>query len=361
MSEFFVKQCYGKIWHFCHNTNGICYCVMTSDKITNYEVLAFDGTDDFDVCIDDNDNIHLVYQNNNGEILYAYYNKKEWIFLPVLQSKTKMFYNKGIRLIRVNNWLNILYSVEYKGKKLLTHQFVNAGDIQPSAIDVINGNFYTSCDSRGNIYVLYYSENEKSFGIKKYIWGKKDWSDFVEVNVPDGFSSPCIFADRDDKIHIAGCSNGNVVYICDENKILGKGNDPLIMEKQDIVLMWERDGTVMSSVLYDDSDEFSNPGEFVSGKFSVAKIYNLRYTVYEKNCCADSCYGYVTQDNRAVLYYLKEFFLILRNPPKPIERNLQKEYGKFADKLKEDNVAEQLKKINHRLDEIKAMVEELKK
>ena len=70
MADYLVKRSYGFMWHFCHNSSGICFCSMTNSHITEYEVLLPGGQSDFDVQIDDSDTAHLVCQDSGGNIIY---------------------------------------------------------------------------------------------------------------------------------------------------------------------------------------------------------------------------------------------------------------------------------------------------
>lgn len=122
----FVKESYGVIWHFYHNAHGICYCKMIDENITEYNVLLADGQDDFDVLIDDSNCIHMVYQNKEGDILYANHFNGQWRKTTLLESKSREYYPKNFILKRINNWLNILYCIEYNGRKMLTHQVIDS-------------------------------------------------------------------------------------------------------------------------------------------------------------------------------------------------------------------------------------------
>ena len=99
----FVKESHGVIWHFYHNSHGICFCKMTDENITEYQVLLQEGQEDFDVIIDDSNCIHMVFQNEAGDILYANHFNGQWRKTTLMQSKNQTYYSKGFQLKRVNN------------------------------------------------------------------------------------------------------------------------------------------------------------------------------------------------------------------------------------------------------------------
>ncbi|OQB12665.1 MAG: hypothetical protein BWY15_02124 [Firmicutes bacterium ADurb.Bin193] len=333
MSEHFVKQTYGVMWHFCHNTGGICFCRMTSDHITEYEVLLSSGQKDFDVLIDDTDTIHLVCGDDSGSMIYISNRDKTWKKYTVMQSKTIEVSPKNFNIYRVGNWINVIYSIDYKGKRLLSHQILESSN-PPGAIDYTEGEFCTTKDLDGNIYVLYNNQSG-ALGWRKFAWGKKEWSDFTAITAGEGLISPYIYVD--DKIHIAGIRDDSVVYISDgtEHCLGTPGSGPIILKHGGLLyVMWEnkRSGKVCVCPSSNRGASFQSPTEFVSGTFAPVKLYSLAHTSFE-NCFARHCYGYI-RDNTVNLYLLGDYLNIKLSPPKPVMPTVQKDEGVELVKLK---------------------------
>jgi len=384
MADHFVKQSYGKIWHFCHNSQGICFCTMTNEELTEYEILLKEGQKDFDVLIDDSDVLHLICQDDKGDIIYLNYFEQSWHKYVVMISKTPTSYSKNFDIQRINNWINIFYTIDYKGKKMLTHQIIENDDVKPNVVDYISGNFSVAKDSSNNIFVLFLSEGQNKYVYRKYAWGKKEWGAFVEIDAPKNFKNPYIFIDSNDNIHIAGVVDEDVVYISNTVQVLSQGENPIIMEKESIYIMWEckKDGKVWMSQKDDGSNDFQKPTEFMAGKFAPLKIFSLAYTVYEQGIKARDCYGFIS-DNFVKLYMQSSFFNVQRTPPKPIQKNISEEAQKFTQRLSpqaqvdraEDNshstieltklkiqlgqVISGIEKINHRLEGIETVINEM--
>ena len=381
MSEHFVKQSYGKLWHFCHNSQGICFCTMTNEELKEYEILLREGQSDFDVLIDDSDVLHLVCQNDKGDIIYLSYSEQSWHKYVVMISKTPSAYSKNFNIQRINNWINIFYTIDYKGKKMLTHQIIENDDAPPNVVDCITGNFSVAKDSSNNIFVLFFSEGQNKYGYRKYAWSKKEWEAFVEIDSPENFKKPYIFIDRNDNMHIVGMVGDDVVYISNDVQVLAQGENPIIMEKESIYLMWEgkKDSKVWVSQKDENSNDFQKPTEFMAGRFAPLKIFSLAYTIYEQGINAMHCYGFIS-DNIVKLYMQSNFFNVQRTKPKPIQKNITEEVQRFAQKLSpqaqvtksEENsqsvieltklkiqlgqVISGIEKLNHRLDSIETVI-----
>lgn len=360
--EHFIKPSYGKIWHFCHNSEGICYSSILGEQNSNYEVLLPDGEPDFDVIIDNNDNIHLVCQNQNGDIIYMTFDKEKWSKQVLMQSKSKENYPKNFCLQRVVNWINILYSLEYKNNRIVAHQIIGNDGETPRVLDYIDGDFSVAKDKFNNIFVVYQSHTYQNFGYMVYIWSKKEWSDFVAIPVEGAVTKPHVFVDKSDTVHITGVLNGEIIYYSDTVQIFGKGDNPIFIEKDNLYLLWEseQDGKIHAACSADGGKTFSTTTEFMAGRFSATKIYAIGYTSYEQSCRASKCYGYLSEG--LVKFYLSpDFFNISRIPPKPLENNIEKEVQDFRQQLLPTNTTSDFKKILTEIEKISIKLDILQK
>lgn len=317
MSEHFVKLSHGTIYHFCHNSRGICFCTMTDERIREYEVLLGNGRADFDVLVDDSDTIHLVCQDDTGSILHLKYEENIWKKYLVLQSKNPNSHAKNFNVQRVGSWLNVLYTINYKGQKMLSHQVIGHSDV-PEAVDYISDDFSVTKDDLGNIYVLYTNYNG-DLGWRQYIWSKKEWTEFTPVKVSGRLTSINIFVDE--VVHITGLMDNSVMYVGNncEQVIGNSGTLPIFMKIRDsLYIVWEnrRDGKVWASLSNDNGLTFQSPTEFVTGRFAPVKCYHVAATSFE-GIKSDFCYGYI-RDNSVILYLLNGFFNVSKIPPRSV-------------------------------------------
>src|SRR5665647_839446 len=136
MSDYLVKQSHECLWHFTHmQNNGLCFTKMNNAHKQEYEVLLKEARSDFDVIIDDNNHIHLVCQDDTGSIIYLNYFEDKWHKYTILMSKTPTNYQKNFQLVRINAWINMFYTIEYRGKKMLTHQILENSSVEPTVLD----------------------------------------------------------------------------------------------------------------------------------------------------------------------------------------------------------------------------------
>lgn len=312
--NFFVKESYGVIWHFYHNSHGICFCRMKDENISEYQVLLPEGQEDFDVLIDDSDCIHLVCQNIDGDIVYINHFNGQWRKATLLKAKTSSNYRKDFSVKRVNNWLNLFYCIEYNGKRMLTYQIIDNTDATPYVIDCIKGDFYTAQDSLGNMYLLFYSEANRTWGIKKYIWSKKEWTEFESVSELEGCKSAFLYIDGDDKMHIVyNLNSGIMEYFDGSAEMVGTGQNPVMLFQNHEIIMWEG---VCDNKIYIKRRGENAPTVFMPGGFSKPVKYRLRYTCYEPNLKAECCFGNIV-NGTVRTYGVNNFFAVAEKPPVP--------------------------------------------
>lgn len=341
----FVKESYGVIWHFYHNAHGICYCKMIDENITEYNVLLADGQDDFDVLIDDSNCIHMVYQNKEGDILYANHFNGQWRKTTLLESKSREYYPKNFILKRINNWLNILYCIEYNGRKMLTHQVIDSTRGTPEVIDCIKDNFCTTQDSAGNIILLYYSETHKSYGKRRFVWSKKKWDEFEVIPQLEGSNNIFLFCDTEDILHILYDKNFNIYEFCDgAEKMTGTGQKPVMFQQKENVIMWEG---VADNKIYIKKEGDNAPTVIMSGSFSRPTRFGLRYTTYEDGLIAECCPGNIINGS-VRMYGINNFFFVAHSSPANYtnNENSNKEYI-------------EIQKLKIKIDKLNDMVEKL--
>lgn len=344
----FVKESYGVIWHFYHNSHGICYCRMTDDNITEYQVLLPEGQDDFDILVDDSNCLHMVFQNKDGDILYANHFNGQWRKTTLLKSKSQGCYPKDFAIKRVNNWLNLLYCIEYNGRRMLTHQIIDGTEGTPYVIDCIKDSFCTAQDSSGNITALFYSETQQSWGMRTYVWSKKEWSEFLPVNQLEGCKSVFLFADSEDNMHIV-YDRENFIYEYYDNieNMVGTGQKPIMLCQRDNIIMWEG---ITDNKIYIKKDGDSAPTVIMSGGFSRPSRFKLRYTTYEQDLSADCCTGNIV-NGRVRTYGVNNFFVVSNTSPVSLRRE---ENGET------DNAAYmEMQRLKIRISQLNSIIENL--
>lgn len=360
MSDYLVKQSYGCMRHFCHNSSGICFCTMTDAHTTEYDVLLEGGQSDYDVLIDDSDTIHLICQNSQGDIIYLKNEEQDWRKYTLLKSKSPSAYPKDFRNLRVGNWISIIYAVDYKGKRLLSHHILENSDV-PNAIDYAVGEFACTRDEYGNIY-LFYTNSAGVSGWRRFIWSRKEWSEFTSAAANGNIKNPHIYVNE--KVHIAAVAEGNVVYISggDEKMLAEEGTCPIILKNEaSLYIMWKsmRDQRVWASLSNDNGSTFQRPTEFMAGRFAPVKLFGLACTSFEQYD-ARQCYGYI-KDNTISLFLLGNFMRISRTPPKAVVPEVKKDadIGLTKMKIQLQQMSDTMSKMEFRLGMLEKLIKEM--
>ncbi len=372
----FVKESYGVIWHFYHNSHGICYCKMNDENIREYQVLLPEGQEDFDILADDSDCLHMVFQNSDGDILYANHFNGQWRKTTLLESKSKGCYPKNFVLKRVNNWLNLLYCIEYNGRRMLTHQIIDGNESTPFVVDCIRDDFCTAQDSAGNINVFFYSETQQAWGIRRFVWSRKEWTEFTLSDGVKDCCNPFLFIDREDNVHIV-YDRDNCIYEFYEGveKMIGMGQRPIMLYQRGNIIMWEG---IMDNKVYVKKENDTAPTVIMSGGFSKPVRFKIRYTTYEQDLIAECCTGNIINGS-VRMYGINNFFVVADSSPVSagLKSKGEEDNGAYLEiqKLKVgisrlNNLIEGLQstvesydmqKINRRLDELETAVSKTNK
>ncbi len=350
--NFFVKESYGVIWNFYHNSHGICYCKMTDDNITEYNVLIPDGQEDFDVAIDDSDCIHMVYQNKDGDILYVNHFENTWRKTVLMKSKSKRAYPKNF-VIRVgDDGLYILYCLEYNTRKMLVHHVVNGEYEEPFVVDCIKNEFCTDCDIEKNPVVFYYSMAEKSWGIKKYMHNEKKWGDFQNIEIPSDIKNPFLYIDTEGNEHIVYENDMSILeYFRGEEKVVGTGRKPVMFFQNEDIITWE---SVVDNKVYIRKQNDKSPTVIMTGGFSSPREFGIRYTCYESLLKVRCCKGNIINGN-VRLYGVNNFFAISKAPPSLACENKTSDVERYIDfkkmKIKINQLEGVIEKLQRRIEE----------
>ncbi len=344
----FVKESYGVIWHFYHNAHGICYCKMTDENITQYHVLLPDAKEDFDILIDDSDCTHMVFQNNDGDIIYANHFNGQWRKTTLLKSKNQGCYPKDFVLKRVNNWLNLMYCIEYNGRRMLTHQIIDGTESTPFVVDCVKYDYCVAQETSGNIVTLFYSETEKSWGTRKYIWSQKEWSDFSALSILEDCKNPFLYIDNDNNPHIVYEREMQVLeYYQNSESLLGTGQKPFMIYQNSDIVIWEG---IADNKVYVKKSGDNAPTVIMSGGFSRPARFKLRYTTYEPDFKAEFCTGNIINGCIRV-YGINNFFVVSNKSPVSFNNQLSANEN--------DSAHIEIQKLKIKINQLNGIIEHL--
>lgn len=346
--NFFVKESYGHIWNFYHNSHGICYCKMTDENITQYNVLLPDALEDFDVVIDDSDCIHMVYQNNSGDILYVNHFENVWRKTVLMKSKSKTAYPKKLSLKIGGDKLELLYCVEYNGQKMLVHQYVTGEYTEPTVVDCIKNDFCAAYDKEKNLVVFYYSMTENEWGLKRILRDEKKWGQLQTKNISADAKNPFLHMDVDGKEHIVYERDMSIVeYTNGEENVIGTGKKPIMFFQKEEVISWE---SIVDNKVYIRKKNDKVPTIIMAGGFSSPRRFEIRYNCYEDFLCADCCKGNII-NGTVRLYGINNFFAVSKVPPSLADEGENNDAERYVD----------FKKMKIKINQLEGIIEKLQR
>lgn len=331
MQDYLIKQTHECLWHFTYmQNNGLCFTKLSNGHKQEYEVLLKEARPDYAVVIDDNNQIHLVCQDDTGSIIYLNNFDKQWHKFVVLKSKTPTSYDKNFQLILINSWISLFYTIEYRGKKMLSHQILDSS-VEPTVLDYIIGDYVTTMDYYNNIWVFYHSEISNAFGYRKYTWNQKEWEAFAPLPTAEGLNHYQCHIGIDNKLHIVGENSGKIFYANVDNKhTIGNGKSPILYaDNNTLWCMWVANNNVQAMSSTDNGANWRSSGDFISGRTASPTLFHLAYTSYEKDLNAKYCYGYFNNDIIR-LYVMNQFLQISMSPPPAKEQITGEEVKEFA-------------------------------
>lgn len=136
----------------------------------------------FDALIDESDNLHIVFSDYPGNIIYIGNSGGKWskgIFLNAKEGaevSPDSFY-----IFRHGAAVSVLYTVRHENHAILCMQRAAAGIEKPEAVCGLSPDYcdiFAASDSDGNLSVFYNEKGTGLFGKKDYIPTERKWSEF---------------------------------------------------------------------------------------------------------------------------------------------------------------------------------------
>ena len=329
-----LNQSSGQKWHFFyHAKDGICFEKKLETGWDEYQILFKNSMNDFDVTVDHRDYIHLVCQDKTGSIIYLTYNNRQWQKYVILKSKSAKAYRKNFKMLLVNQWINLIYTIEYKEKTLLVHHVLDNRDVPPNVIDYINDtqrSFCAAVDNSSNMHIFYQSDAQSGrLGYKTYIWSKKTWSHFTSVQEQStDIRSPYAIVDKQDNIHLTylkkAADSYHIIYkrkpyrpsenLSWDKEITvhtraNKSSIPVMLATgENLWLLWHQNISVYSSFSQNNGTTWSSPTQFMAGRYGDIDLFGYISAVERDNAhtICNRCYGYGNNHN-IVLYVLSNY------------------------------------------------------
>jgi len=359
--DILVRESSGKVWHFYCNMQGMCCCVLNKDKSTEYQLILPNVSPIFDIIIDDSDCIHIICQENSGDLLYVTHFNSKWHKTIILKARKEIGTFESIKIKRIGNLLNLFCVAKYQGNKMLTHQILESADSVPNVLDIISDDFSVCTDSMGNIYAIYNSIKENNWITKKYIWSKKEWTQFdTPISLIDA-NSIFIYTNSDDTLCYLYQLEGSIFSLTKDIEVyLGSGRNPVYSNN---AVIWE--GTNDNKIFIKKQTDVS-PTVIMPGGFTKPIPIHIRTTSNHFLYNTSYCFGYISQGT-IKLYGIDGFFATdklltdnnnTENHIKKIEQKLL-QIEQIIKEIQGKLIDMDIDKTNHRLNDIETVVSKI--
>lgn len=220
------------VWQFFKNSkNELCYKIMYADGKWTKENLIDKNILKFAVYINEDENIHIVYDNNKRELKYCTMQNKKWMGGVISEISEEDYELTNLKFRVINNLMHIFYILKDKRGNdhgILKHCIWNGKDIEYIIISHIilapnMNDFYTfNMDDDYNLNIIFMNDEGDEISINHSYFQSDKWSRPQRLYGIQGENIEIdILCDKDD-IHILNKSKDGLMHylehVCMNNK-----------------------------------------------------------------------------------------------------------------------------------------------
>lgn len=264
-------------WQFFYEPNrGICQRRGTHIP----QILYPDGGPDFDANCDEQGRIHIITTNPDHDLIYFVHDGRNWQQHTLLKSRGSAVAGQ-FRLLPVNRWQNLFYTLKLEDRELLVHHIIDAPS-SPTVLDCVSGPFACALSDRDTIGILYKKENTSVS--REYLWSQKQWSEPTPVPLEGQIA---------DGLHLPDVGFGFLTYTADRITYFGQElltieastDCPPVLAHVDGVLwiIWAEEGRVRACRSEDGGAHFDAPTRFITS--AAVRRFRIRPTRFPHATC----------------------------------------------------------------------------
>lgn len=187
--HYIIKLSSGKIFNlFYKDGTGILLSVLSKrNQWTEPLVLLKNCHPDFSACVDETDNIHVLCQDNDGNLMHIYSNNNDWNIETILKSRNPTPYNKYLHMVFFQEVLIFFFVIEYGGRKILSYLVKEKDKLSaPRVIDYVpyvNKPYHVILSPNNSLHVVYkfIERGSGQIGYKTYLKEEDTWGDFIPI------------------------------------------------------------------------------------------------------------------------------------------------------------------------------------
>lgn len=317
-------------WKFYIDNMKLYYKVMYMEGSWTNEKIIDTNVTEFNLFVDNNEMIHLVYGNKKGELKYCTIKENKWVGRTLYKIEDSLYDIENIKIHIIESNMNIFFTLKSNNGSdhgILTHCIWNGNDVNTTKIsDIILENnlreyFIVKEKENGELYLFYLCDEGDEISFNYTIYEENKWMPSKRLY---GIQGEDIFFDIEfykENIHILNKFKENNIYYLDHITMNFKENlkyyniysstkniiDPIItINENNVYTSWIEDNEIYYSLFL--KNEWNEKLKFNRENKKVLERYNL----YIKNNSLDAVEEekvYLSKDIDIYIYNPKEFFI----------------------------------------------------
>jgi len=355
LSYFFYINDEKKLHYKLFNSKAI---YMKDEILTDSQII------DYSACIDSNDQIHIIYVDNLGQLKYVVgknnsWNTKDLAKLDIASNNYSYF-----TLTIQNNIAHIIYiktNLLNKVVSSIEHIYWDKSELVKNKItSYMPGKyispFHMDIDSNGNIHIVYkgtYVRNNQLY-YSKFNFNSKKWSATEIISdVTEDHSHPFILIDKNDSMHLCWCTVVNNNFVLNYKR---KNKTNNVKDKwSEKVTLSDHKSNYISPVIIQKNQELiilskqnESISETISNNYGLSwNTYNQENLIKAEKLLHARYYSNVQEENNQYKYryiyidvsdYIKSLGTDLYPDSKPTSHSINSiPEPKLQDLLKETN------------------------
>lgn len=284
-------------WKFSLNDNKeLSYGIMYDEGKWTKETLIDTKIMGFSVYIDENETIHLIYSNTEGELKYCTMKDKKWVGKVIYQVESKDFVIENLKIEIIGSEMHIFYLLignDGSDHGVLMHCIWNGQETKINIlqdiilISTLKEYYSVNINYKGNLYVFFLSDEGDEISLNYCSFENNIWMPAKRLYGIQGDDIGFEVEFNKQDIHILNKSRENSVYSLDHVSIDSIGNtkdfkvyegrknliEPLLfIESNRISSCWIEENKVFYSVF--NGEKWSGPTYFDRGNEFELERYN---------------------------------------------------------------------------------------
>lgn len=349
------------------------------------EVIFKTALPGFSAHLDGSDTLHVLCQDEQGNLLYIAGQNGSWNVLPVSENTEREARGKYPHICPASGGIGFFYTVDSHGKRALVFRKHDGGGLTaPIMLDYAGRTskaYIVAKGAGGDLYALYIRPSEKRSrpGYRVLKDGAEAFGDFIALESPSGINGELLLsaaADSRSNLHICMQRSSEhkfeLVYnrarggegVCFETVLASSPysftSSSILCLKSRLVVYWVREDRILYCTSPDNGATWSKPDRYNFSENEV--IHIIRFLT---NCPEDGLYGGCTEVPANISDGFKPAFIYDFNDKKEDDASMEEFESILLGKLNAISagmfeMTKNIKLMAERLDKLEAAMRQTK-